>query len=544
MRNLFIISLLLVGCALALGQSSAEILNETVTYTISEDGAVEKQVVQRVKLHDFTAFSRFGEWFYTYNPELEEVRIVRSVTIQPDGTEVPTPENGILDQSPYATANAPDFSFMRERMVSHVGLEPGSIIEFEFVIADRHPFRTVIFEPMGDYFPVLEKTVVFQGKVPSKVTRHGLAEKTGKNTYGVRNLPAMILADEFAAVTDMPFVYAELRNPLSVARELFADEANQEGISALAGRLKLNGFHTPAEAVAAVTDMVNHRLVTVNLPAEKTGYSLRKADEIYQSGYATPLEKAFLATTLLNTFRVDHQMLVLADGVGESVLLHEPRWAVLADYPVYPEDLSVTGERVVTLAGNAFPAPAESHCHLSLHLKETEKNTFSGDAVLSLRNPLGNMDPHRLLPLEGAKLEKPKIRIHSLAQRTVTGQVTYTLKDGRLEMSSSALEYLRLPRLLAALPGHTHITLPCQLKMSIHVTLDFIADRIITCAADSAVANEAGRCEWTVRRGERSLDFAGSLDIVKTGYATADAAELQALLAPFLSANGQVILVE
>jgi len=544
MRKLFILSLLLIGSALALGQSSAEILNETVTYTIAEDGAVQKQVVQRVKVNDFTAFGHFGEWFYAFNPELEEVRIIRSVTIQPDGTEVPTPENGILDQSPYATADAPDFSYMREKMVSHTGLEPGCVIEFEYVIADLRPFRTVIFEPLGDYFPVVEKTVVFQGKVPARVTSHGPLEKTGKNSWGVKNLPAVILDEEFATVTDMPFVYAELRSPLKVVSDLLADEAYRTGLPDMAQRLRLDGFHTPAEAVAAVSEMVNHRLVTVNLPAEKTGYTIRKMDEIYGSGYATPLEKAFLASTVLTHFGVDHQTLALAAGMGQNVLLHEPHWAVVTDYPVYPEGLTVTGKRVVTLAGNAFPTPAETQCHLSVHLRETTENTFAGTTVLSLQYPLDDTEPQRLLPLDGAKLEKPQIRMHTLEQRTVSGKVTYILQEGRLKLSSRMLEYLRLPQLLAALPGHTRISLPCQMKMNVHITMDFAGERTITCAADSTVENAAGRSVWTVRRGERSLDFAGSLDILKTGFAAADTAELQALLVPFLSANGQVILVE
>ena len=181
MRYLIVIFILALG-VLGLAQSSAEILNETVTYTISKDGSVQKKVSQRIQLNDAVAFGTFGEWFYTYNPSLESVEILKSETVQPDGTVVPTPENGMMDQGPSAVANAPDFSYLRERMVSHTGLEPGCVVEFVWVVSDLKPFRTVIFESMSANFPIQTKRVSFVGSLPGKVLAHGNIEKSGKNS--------------------------------------------------------------------------------------------------------------------------------------------------------------------------------------------------------------------------------------------------------------------------------------------------------------------------------------------------------------------------
>ena len=150
-------ALLILLFSFSLFASQVEILNRKIDIHVLKDGRVVKHVYEKIKINGFTGMRRAGEWFYTYNPELTEVNIIKSVTHNSEGEVISAPKNAVLDFSPYSTENAPDFSNIREKIVSHTGLEPYCIVEFEYEIKDKVPHRLIVFEDLRDRFPV--KTV-------------------------------------------------------------------------------------------------------------------------------------------------------------------------------------------------------------------------------------------------------------------------------------------------------------------------------------------------------------------------------------------------
>ncbi len=402
MKRIIILTLLAAALFLpALAQAAAEVIEEHVTFKIAADGAVQRHVRQKVQVNDAVAFGRWGEWYQIYNPDLEEIRIIRSVTIQADGTAVPTPDNGTLDQGVFAVAQAPDFTHLREKMVSHTGLEPGCTVEFEYVIADRRPFRTVVHEPMAGYYPIRRKTVTIEGRLPAPVRTYGPVRGAGRGSFTATDVPPLILDNHFAAAADTPFIYSELRSPLAAARAALAG-LDRAGLPDLLAELQLGADALPGEVVTRLRHLLNERLETVAPNAERTAYTLRALPAIWRSGYATPLEKAALAAAVLDHYRLEHQVAALAEIADGQPLLDDPGWAVLtADGLVCPA--APAADYKVSWRSTAGCSPNPPDGGGTLDRPEGIRRRHAGGPGPSGRGPPAGGGGAGLLPLAGAK---------------------------------------------------------------------------------------------------------------------------------------------
>lgn len=545
MKRIIILTLLAAALFLpALAQAAAEVLDEHVTFTIAADGAVQRQVRQKVLLHDAVAFGRWGEWFQTYNPDLEEIRIIRSVTTQADGTAVPTPDNGILDQGVFAVQNAPDFTHLREKMVSHTGLEPGCTMEFEYVIADRRPFRTAVYESMAGYYPIRRKTVTIAGRLPAPVRTHGLARGAGRNTFTVTDVPALLQDNHFTAAADTPHVYFELRSPLAAARAAITAQS-RDGLPDLLAELKLGPDALPGEILTRLRHLLNERLAPVALNAERTAYTLRALPAVWRSGYATPLESAALAAAVLDHYRVEYQVAALAEIVDGQPLLDDPSWAVLTpDGPVCPASLPADGRVPVTLDGRVLPESAPTAVELWIDLTESEGGALEGPARLAVDHPPAAAALARLLPLAGAKASDVET-VWATSQRVIqTGTVAAALADDRLTVNDALADYLQLPAIVAAAERCTRLSLPAPVQLRLHLTVRTLKARRWVAAPPQTVANAAGSSRWAWTAGDDRLELSAQLDLKATRFERPAMAELQALLAPLLAASHKVVFAE
>ena len=545
MKRIIILTLLAAALFLpALAQAAAEVLEEHVTFTIAADGAVQRQVRQKVLLHDAVAFGRWGEWFQTYNPDLEEIRIIRSVTTQADGTAVPTPDNGILDQGVFAVQNAPDFTHLREKMVSHTGLEPGCTVDFEYVIADRRPFRTAVYESMAGYYPIRRKTVTIAGRLPAPVRTHGLARGAGRNTFTVTDVPALLQDNHFTAAADTPYVYFELRSPLAAARAAITAQS-RDGLPDLLAELKLGPDALPGEILTRLRYLLNERLAPVALNAERTAYTLRPLPAVWRSGYATPLESAALAAAVLDHYRVEHQVAALAEIVDGQPLLDDPGWAVLTpDGPVCPASLPADGRVTVALDGRILVESAPTAVELWIDLKESEGGALEGPARLAVDHPPAAAALARLLPLAGAKASGVETVWATPGRIVQTGTVPAALADARLTVSDARADYLQLPALVAAAERCGRLSLPAPVQLRLHLTVRTLKARRWITAPPQTVASAAGSSRWAWTADDDRLELSAQLDLKATRFERPAMAELQALLAPLLAASHKVAFAE
>ncbi len=309
--------LLLLFFGFSLFASQVEILEKRIDIHVLEDGRVVEHVYKKIKINGFTGMRRAGEWFYTYNPDLTEVKILKSVTHNSEGKVIPSPSNAILDFSPGAIENAPDFSSIREKIVSHTGLEPNCLVEFEYEIRDKVPHRLIFFKDLRESFPIkkLELTLV-DNRHCGLYTNH-LSLKEG-NVFVARNIKAFATNDTGKEyLLNTPCIAVVIKDPGDYFKNYLKSLSGKDlkEVTALMGVDNLEG----KRLIYAVFDFLNNRLNTVNLEASVYGYKCRDFKEIVSSGYATGLEKSVLAYWVLKNKGLDPEFLLSAFVVNKSL---------------------------------------------------------------------------------------------------------------------------------------------------------------------------------------------------------------------------------
>lgn len=544
----FVIVILTLVLSIGLfGNSSATILNEEVTITVKPDGRVVQEIYQKVRMENASGYNLFGEWFYSYNPSLEEVKILKSDTHQKGGAVVSTPENGYLTQSPFGTQNAPDFSFMREQMVSHTGLEPGSVIEFRYVITDKKPFRAVIMKRMGGYVPVQSMKVTVKGVSADKILFNGDVKSEGNGVYTVKNVKPVLSSRYFRREADRPFVYVELKDPAKIIKANFDKVYSADDVKKLAEYAGVTKLSTECEVADAARSFVNKKLVDVRLDAEKYNFMPRSAEKIFKSGYATKMEKVYLIHSLLKYFGYKHSAGYLGEEYKGKALFVNPRYYIFSSVQILPSSLFTAGKVCRPFFGrrlNIVETP--SVYSVSLNLKEGKSGEFSGTAIADISNGMAVPSMASLMPVKGVSVKNTKDLVKTVSRSVRKGKATLkTAKRKSLNMAgSSIMRAFHLKDIFNWTAQSESFTLPVPLKIKLHMVMETkSADKFIT-SKGSEIKNAAGNAVWKwVKKGE-SLEFYAELNIAKKSFRKAEFSQLESLLTPFLNSSNNLVIIK
>jgi len=396
------------------------IREKKINIHILEDGRVIEHVYEKIDINGFSGMRRAGEWFFTYNPKLTEVKILKSITHTEDGKAVSSPENAILDFSPYSVENAPDFSYMREKIVSHTGLEPKSVVEFEYEVRDKIPHRLVYFLDLRDNFFIekVEISIVDNGKCRT-FSNH--VDFDSKNfVFVAKNIkPARtnLMGENYYANT--PYI-AFVINPVSNYLKDYLSHLSENGFNKVKDLMDIDGLDGKALCYA-VFDFVDKKLNTVNLGASHTGYKCRDFYEIVKSGYATDFEKAVLAYWVLNNSGLNPSFL-LKGFMVENALIKIDGYGILVDGVKWPSGID-TKLPYYDLNGKKVKSP---YLKASLIVKAEEgKDGFEGNFYFEGNDDI-NFSLSGLKKKSDNTVEKGDGKV--IIEGTVSGKIEKILK--------------------------------------------------------------------------------------------------------------------
>lgn len=483
MKRLFSIILLLLAPVLLIAGEGAVILSEQVNITIDAEGRATRHVTQKIQLNTFRTLRSLGEWFHVYNPELEELEIIRSVTTMVDGTKVPMPKNAMLDQSPYATQNAPDFSGIRERMVSRTGLEPGCVVEFEYETRDKVPHRMLIVEPMSGYYRVAKKQVMVNSDgLDVMVTG---AVQTDGNTYTVTDR-APLVEGNHGDIGSHDLVVLKLKDPVDALKARLTAATDLEQTVAT---MKLGNIATAGRVILALEHLLETRLDTVELSPVLMA-SDRSADTVVSSGYATSFEKARIAHAILARYHVDHDILLVDELVDGMPLLTHPEFVVVTDALLCPSTVTLGNRSVLSLVGDRT-VNADTELNMSVQLEQAGE-TFTGNAILDIRAPFAQTDIHTVLPLKGLKAENPAYRVRTMEHLVETADLTWKWDNSTITCVNILDSLFQLARLNTATLANNRVALKAKQagQVDIHIRFAQAPDLSLPAPLDSA--NELG----------------------------------------------------
>lgn len=516
------------------------IQSESVTIHVKADGSVEKNVSVSMKLNTFQALRAVGEWFYSYNPELEQVHILKSITTHKDGKQFSAPENAILDQAPASVENAPDFSNIREKMVSHNGLEPGCTVEFQYKTTDLSPHRCGILEPMGGPWPIHKKTVTIQLDRKANILVNGDIIRTAAGVYEVKNAISMRPAHGFSSSLDLPFLYIEINSPVSRVKQLLSQEKTLEPVILKA--LKVNRNSTPMEVETSLNHLLDQRMATVHLEPELTGWTSRGLSEVVKSGYATPLEKVLLAHFVLNAYDIPHTAALKADKIDGVPIAINPEFQLNGGLcQLLPAH---NWKPAFLLWGKTIPEQAEATVFISTDLKEQEDGTFTGTVTARRNSDGANFSLATMNPVKNSDVSDETVLLKTGNAQVKTGKLKLKLKDEQIQINPVLAQIFHLSDLEHAVLTATSIRIPEPCTGVVHISIEFLKKTNLALPEKMKAANGFGSAASAWQCDGKILTIEQKFQVSPFKAKTTEFKEINALLTPILTQSASFAFIE
>ncbi|MDA3866451.1 MAG: DUF3857 domain-containing protein [Salinivirgaceae bacterium] len=295
--NIFII--LFVVSSLNAQERDATFMRIEKTYTLNSDGSYTFDYKHQLKYESYLAFHRkYGETFIVYNPDYQSVEVTKCQTTMADGKVVKAPDNAFNEVLPRFAASSGTYNNLRELVITHTGLEVGSIVDLQYTVnSDKFPLDIFAgMESLLQTSPTTElvlkfnipsdKYLTFGGHIEEQVVNENEDSKT--YTFIYKNLPEALHNSMLGLDKTYALQFCDGSTFKDQIQELFENRLS-------------SSENTYAKANAENMDeiMKMHREVVKNIKTIHIPFSFQtlplpeiEALELKNSG--TELEKAFL----------------------------------------------------------------------------------------------------------------------------------------------------------------------------------------------------------------------------------------------------------
>lgn len=323
----FILSILFIPSFAAV-EPDATYLEKEIRFTLHPDGSWEKEYHHRLKLETYLATNRLaGYTSIEYNPQYQELKVLKSETTTADGKKVPSPANAFNEVLPRSAQYFPHYAHLRRMVVAHTGLERGAVVALHYrlktkpafmpyfsakeFIADRVPvdhFVLKISIPPGKKFhykcfhvdvtPVIKKE---SERVVYTFTLKGIKSYTGEPLS--EGIARSFIVFSTAGGWESVFPSAAEAGPLPPELAKKIDDMKPQNPAALNDE-----FYFKLQTL--VTGDIENCRVGMDL----NGFAVRKLQEVYASNYATAVEKVFLLYHILKHLNLPAEIAAVPAG--------------------------------------------------------------------------------------------------------------------------------------------------------------------------------------------------------------------------------------
>jgi len=313
---LAIFILLFVLTLAALSQDDARYLEKEITFTLNPDGSWQKEYHHKVKLETYYAVTRLmGETFIEYNPQYQELKVLKSETTMKDGKKVPAPSNALNQVLPRRAHHFPHYSHLREMVVTHTGLERGAVIDLHYLQETRDNFMPYFsaIEFISDRFPI-DRLILKISVPPSKRLNYklfhvdvkpGIKEDNNQTLYTFTFEDLKAYVEEplnrgisqpvivFSTASDWGSVFPSIENVGSPPPELVKKVEDMKAAAA-----------NEDEFFFKLQELVADEIENCRIGMDLNGFAIRNLQQVYASNYGIPIEKAYLFYHLLKQLNI------------------------------------------------------------------------------------------------------------------------------------------------------------------------------------------------------------------------------------------------
>ncbi|MBD3221543.1 DUF3857 domain-containing protein [bacterium] len=300
----------------AFADQDVVVLHAAEDVTVDADGRVTRRVHTVRRLQTQWAMRRTADVRVAWDRTRQNLEVLTSRTFMRDGTVLETPDNGFNEVTPSAVQRAVPFLDIREMVITHIGTEPGCVVELEYVLRDREP---AAIPPLGTVWlggehPVLRAECTVRGDGVEVVTATGLeatgeGSDTGQWRFEATDLPAFaeLPGDQWSAV--VPRVHWSAHARLAAGRSDLVRAVGRASAPVITAGPRLAAWLDETRSAADVlgeadlleriATLVHDHIATVDLPTGPWSRAPRPAEAVYTSAVGTDWERALVAMTLL-----------------------------------------------------------------------------------------------------------------------------------------------------------------------------------------------------------------------------------------------------
>lgn len=317
-------------------------------YTLHDAGAVTHRHSQKVRILTHYAFNRLlGESFIVYNPKFQKLIIHESRTTMADGTVVDSTDNAFNEVLPGFCRNAPAYIHLREMVVTHLGLECGAVVSFDYEIRSAPGFFPFLMgeEVFGTTSPIRKKTVVVRLPRGEKVQTHlfnhkPLAPAEGHEggfstfTWTMENLPLFPgerMAEDIADFAPrLVFSTCPTWGEASaLLKARFQAAACLDDAIAAEVDSRKEKAGDPLSLMRAIHRFAAADVAGLSIDPVLVGYAVRPAVATFHGSYGTRCDRAALLVAMLRHAGIDAEPVFLSQhrAFAEGV----PSWLQFRD---------------------------------------------------------------------------------------------------------------------------------------------------------------------------------------------------------------------
>ena len=300
----------------AFPMADAVTLYEEINYDIDSEGRVSRRFHRLQRIQTNWGMRRLTDLRVSWDSGRQTLEIPVCRTHLPDGSIVDTPPNGFNEVTPGSVSRCAAFLDIREMVISHVGVEPGAVLEIDYTVRDTKP---PVVPASGRVFlqnrwPTVERrvSITTAGQELSFTAPQGSVQQNGESgsvTVKVNDLPGW--PDEangrnsadylpsivFVLGKDLSYL-ARLLNPLC-ENAMVVDDAMRAWLAQEDCDLETTRDLTDEDTIQRIAELVGGRIRTVHLPLGDWARPPRPAAEIFAGACAIPWEKTLLLVALL-----------------------------------------------------------------------------------------------------------------------------------------------------------------------------------------------------------------------------------------------------
>jgi len=359
-----IIFLIFSVSLVAVSQYDGQYIKKEITYTLNPDGSWVKNYHHLLKYNSYYTIRRMGETFIIYNPRYQKLKVIKSETTMKDGKKVILPKNALNEILPFVAHNYPDFSNLRQMVITHTGLERGAVVDLNYQITTRSDFMPYFssYEFIEDRLPtdhliirfIIPDSIDLKYKIYKLNNKPEIEKDNEKKiyTFSFENLKAFIY-EPYIKFQDAPhIIFSTASNWASVFPKTEKTQQMHARLLKEIEKVKKSASNEN-EFCFGVQNIVAQDIDNCRIGVGLTGINIRDINQIYLSNYGTKLEKAYLLNQIFKKFDISSE--ILAVPFNKHIIDAVPTIFQIEDYLIKIKDNGTIYLNPCKVQNNLFP---------------------------------------------------------------------------------------------------------------------------------------------------------------------------------------------